>query len=78
MLYCVYTPFTDQEDAESLTCHHLSISYLFQGKPELIPSLQTLALNDAITYDKVSQKTVNILSRFKTERKGKLIMVSNV
>lgn len=56
----IYTPFIDEKDADSSTCYHLSISHLFQGKPELIPSLLTLALNDAITYDKVRQNFVDV------------------
>lgn len=29
------------------------MSMLMQGNPDLVPSVLTLALNDAITYDKV-------------------------
>lgn len=52
----IYNPFTVQDDADGLTCYQVSVYYLFQGKPDLIPSILTLTLNDALTYDKVGQK----------------------
>lgn len=37
----------------SFTRCHTFMSMLMQGNPDLVPSVLTLALNDAITYDKV-------------------------
>lgn len=35
-------------------CHFFYL-LLFQGSPDLIPPILTLALNDIMTYDKVKQ-----------------------
>lgn len=35
-------------------------SSLSQGNPDLVPSILTLALNDAVTYDKVGQNSLLI------------------